>query len=144
MKLDDIHDMWGEDCDIDRTELGNESLKLPKMHSKYLRIFSEENMLLKKLEQERKQFVKLKYDYYRGVMPIEELKEYGWQPFQLNVLKSDVTMYIESDQDIIKLNLRISMQQEKVDVLESIIKSIKDRGFQIKNAIEFEKFKVGA
>jgi hypothetical protein len=33
MKLDEIHDMWGEDCDIDRTELGNESLKLPKMHS---------------------------------------------------------------------------------------------------------------
>ena len=144
MKLDDIHDMWGDDCDIDRTELGNESLKLPKMHSKYLRIFSDENMLLKKLEQDRKQFIKLKYDYYRGIMPSEELKEHGWQPFQLNVLKSDVPMHIEADQDIINLNLRIAMQQEKVDVLESIIKSIKDRGFQIKNAIEFEKFKVGA
>ena len=144
MKLDEIHDMWDNDCNIDRTELGNESLKLPKMHSKYLRIFSEENMLLKKHEQDRKQFVKLKYDYYRGIIPEEDLKEQGWKPFQLNVLKSDVPMYIEADQDIIKLNLRIAMQQEKVDVLESIIKSIKDRGFQIKNAIEFERFKVGA
>jgi len=77
-------------------------------------------------------------------MAPEELKEHGWQPFQLNVLKSDVPMHIEADQDIINLNLKIAMQQEKVDVLESIIKSIKDRGFQIKNAIEFEKFKVGA
>ena len=144
MKLEEIHDMWGEDCDIDRTELGNESLKLPKMHSKYLRIFSDENMLLKKLEQERKEFIKLKYDYYRGIMPPEDLKELGWKPFQLNVLKSDVPMHIEADQDIIKLNLKIAVQQEKVDVLESIIKSIKDRGFQIKNAIEWERFKVGA
>ena len=30
------------------------------------------------------------------------------------------------------------------DLFQGIIKSIKDRGFQIKNAIEFEKFKVGA
>jgi hypothetical protein len=86
----------------------------------------------------------LKYDYYRGILPEEDLKENGWQPFQLNVLKSEVTMYIESDKDIIKMNLRLAHQQEKVDVLDSIIKSIKDRGFQIKNAIEYEKFKVGA
>jgi hypothetical protein len=53
-------------------------------------------------------------------------------------------MYIEADQDIIKLNLRIAMQQEKVDALESIIRSINNRGFLIKNAIEFAKFQVGA
>ena len=144
MKLEEIHDRWGEDCDIDRTELGEESLKLPKFHSKYLRIYSEERLLLKKMEEYRKEYVKLKYDYYRGILPEEDLKENGWQPFQLNVLKSEVTMYIESDKDIIKMNLRLAHQQEKVDVLDSIIKSIKDRGFQIKNAIEYEKFKVGA
>jgi hypothetical protein len=144
MKLEDIHDMWGEDCDIDRTELGEESLKLPKFHSKYLRIYSEERLILKTMEAYRKQYVKLKYDYYRGILPEEDLKENGWQPFQLNVIKSEVPMYIDSDKDIVKLNIRLAQQQEKVDVLDSIIKSIKDRGFQIKNAIEYEKFKVGA
>ena len=74
----------------------------------------------------------------------EDLKEQGWHPFQLNVLKSDVPMYIDSDKDIIKLNLKVALQNEKVDVLEAIIKAIKDRGYQIKNAIEYEKFKVGA
>ena len=144
MKLEDLHDMWGEDCDIDRTELGEESLKLPKLHSKYLRIYSEERLLLKQMEEYRKEYVKLKYDYYRGILPEEDLKENGWLPFQLNVIKSEVPMYIESDKDVIKMNLRLAKQQEKVDVLDSIIKSIKDRGFQIKNAIEYEKFKVGA
>ena len=144
MKLDDIMDMWSEDCIVDRTELGEESLKLPKLHSKYLRIFTEERLLLRRLENERKELLLQKHDYYRGVMPEEDLKSNGWEPFRLNVLKSDIPMYMEADQDIIKINLRISMQQEKVDSLESIIRSINNRGYLIKNAIEYEKFKVGA
>jgi len=144
MKLDEIMEMWSEDCQVNRLELGEESLKLPKLHSKYLRIFTEERLLLRKLEGERKELILLKHDYYRGVMPEEDLKSNGWEPFRLNVLKSDIPMYIEADQDNIKLNLRIAMQQEKVDALESIIRSINNRGYLIKNAIEFEKFKVGA
>jgi hypothetical protein len=144
MKLDEIMETWSEDCQVNRLELGEESLKLPKLHSKYLRIFTEERLLLRRLEGERKELILLKHDYYRGVMPEEDLKSNGWEPFRLNVLKSDIPMYIEADQDNIKLNLRIAMQQEKVDALESIIRSINNRGYLIKNAIEFEKFKVGA
>ena len=144
MKLEDILDMWAEDCQVNKFELGEESLKLPKLHSKYLRCFSEERLLLRKLEEERKSLVKDKHDYYRGVMPEEDLKSNGWEPFRLNVLKSDIPMYLDADQDVIKINLRISMQQEKVDTLESIIKAITNRGYLIKNAIDFEKFKVGA
>lgn len=144
MKLDDIMEMWSEDCNVNRLELGEESLKLPKLHSKYLRVFTEERLLLRRLEGERKELILTKHDYYRGVMPEEDLRSNGWEPFRLNVLKSDIPMYIEADQDIIKLNLRIAMQQEKVDALESIIRSINNRGYLIKNAIEHEKFKVGA
>lgn len=143
MKLDDIMEMWSEDCNVNRLELGEESLKLPKLHSKYLRVFTEERLLLRRLEGERKELILTKHDYYRGVMPEEDLRSNGWEPFRLNVLKSDIPMYIEADQDIIKLNLRIAMQQEKVDALESIIRSINNRGYLIKNAIEFERFKVG-
>lgn len=144
MKLDEIHQLWADDCDINRMELGEESLKLPKLHSKYLNIMTSERMILKRLEEDRKELVKLKHDYYRGILPEEDLKENGWTPFQLSVLKSDLPLYMDADQDIIKLNLRISAQQEKVDVLESIIRSITNRGYLIKNAIEWEKFKVGA
>jgi hypothetical protein len=144
MKLDEILDLWAEDCNMDRTELGEEALKIPKLHSKYLRTFTEERLLLRKLEAERKELVLLKSDYYRGILPEEDLKSNGWEPFRLSVIKSDVPTYIEADQDIIKLNLRIAMQQEKVDALEAIIKSISNRGYLIKSAIDYEKFKMGA
>jgi hypothetical protein len=144
MKLDEILDMWSTDCDVDRTELGEEALKIPKLHSKYLRCFSEERLLLRRLEAERKELYLLKSDYFRGVLSEEDLKSNGWEPFRLSVLKSDLPTYIEADHDIIKLNLRIAMQQEKTDTLESIIKSISNRGYLIKSAIDYEKFKVGA
>jgi hypothetical protein len=144
MKLEEIHDLWADDCNVDRTELGEESLRIPKLHSKYLRIYSEERLLLRKLEENRKELVKLKHDYYRGILPEEDLKANGWTPFQLSVLKSDVPLYLDADQDVIKINLKISVQQEKVDTLEAIVRSISNRGYLIKNAIEFEKFKVGA
>ena len=144
MKLEEIMDMWAEDCQVDRTELGEESLKLPKMHSKYLRVYTEERLMLKKLEEERKELVKLKHDYFRGIMPEEDLKANGWEPNRLNILKSDIPMHLDADQDIIKLNLRIAVQGEKVDALESIIRSINNRGYLIKNAIDYERFKVGA
>lgn len=144
MKLDDILDMWSGDCEMDRTELGEEALKIPKLHSKYLRVFSEERLVLRKLEEEKREFLKLKYDYYRGVLPEDDLRANGWEPFQLNVLKSDVPMYIDADQDIIKINLRLAMQHEKVNALEAIIKSISNRGYLIKSAIDFAKFQVGA
>lgn len=144
MKLEDIHQLWADDCVVNRMELGEESLKLPNLHSKYLRIFSEERLLLKKLEEDRKELVKLKHDYYRGILPEEDLKANGWSPYQLSVLKSDIPMHIEADKDVIRINLKIASQQEKVDVLESIIRAINNRGYLIKNAIDFEKFKVGA
>ena len=144
MKLDEILDMWAEDCLVDRTELGEESLKLPKLHSKYLRVFTEERLTLRKLEAERKEMLLLKHDYYRGILPEEDLKANGWEPFRLSIIKSDVPMHLEADQDIIKFNLKIAVQHEKVDTLESIIKSISNRGYLIKAAIDYEKFKVGA
>ena len=144
MKLEEILDSWSEDCKIDRTELGEEALRLPKLHSKYLRAFTEERLTLRKMEEDRKQLVLTKHDYYRGVLPDEDLKALGWEPFRMTLLKSDIPMRMEADQDIVKINLRIAMQQEKVDTLEAIIKSISNRGFLIKSAIDYEKFKVGA
>lgn len=144
MKLEEILEMWSSDTNIDRTELGEEALKLPKLHSKYLRIFTEERLTLRKMEEDRKQLVLTKHDYYRGVLPDEDLKALGWEPFRMSILKSDIPMRLDADQDIIKINLKIAMQQEKVDTLEAIIKSISNRGFLIKSAIDYEKFKVGA
>jgi hypothetical protein len=52
-------------------------------------------------------------------------------------------MYMEADRDMIELSLKIGMQGEKIEFLESIIKSLQTRNFLIKNAIDFMKFTMG-
>ena len=52
-------------------------------------------------------------------------------------------MFLESDRDIIELNDKIEYQKEKINYLETIIKSLSTRGFLIKNSIEWKKFIMG-
>ena len=144
MKLEEIHDEWAKDSPLPAMQLERSISAVPNMHAKYLRIMSDEKLVLRRLEEERKQLVKLKYDYYTGVLPEEDLKANGWEPNRLKILKSDMSMHIDADQDIVKMNLKISMQQEKVDVLEQIIRHVSNGGFLIKSMIDWERFKVGA
>jgi hypothetical protein len=144
MKLEDIQLAWEKDCNIDRTELGEESLKISQHHSKYFKLFSYERLQLKKLEKEYKEQYRVKFEYYNGILSHEDLKQRGWEPFNLKVLKSDLNIYLDSDEDLISMQLRLDMQKEKIDFLENIIKSLNTRGYQINNAISWEKFKVGA
>lgn len=144
MKLDDLQQAWSNDSSIDRTELGEESLRIPQLHSKYYNLFVEERLTLKKFESVYKKLYKTKFEYYSGTISEEELKEHDWEPFSLRVLKSDINIYLQSDEELNDLEQKIELQKAKVDFLESIIKNLPARGYQIKAAVEWEKFKVGA
>lgn len=143
MKLEDIFEVWKEDSNIDRTELGEESLKLPKLHHKYMKMYSREKLILHKLDTEMKSLKLDKYEFYTQG-PNEETQAKGWKiPAKGLILKSDIPMYMDADRDIINMSLKIGYQKEKVELLESIIKNITNRGFAIKNAIDWAKFQMG-
>jgi hypothetical protein len=144
MKLEDIQNTWSEDCNIVDDMLDEEALKIPRLHQKYYKIYSTEKLLLAKLKADAKTLQALKWEYYAGEMAEEDLDEQGWEPFPKRVLKADMPRYLESDKDIINQNLKIAHQQEKVDFCDGIIKSLRDRGFLIKNAIDWRKFTNGA
>lgn len=144
MKIEEILDLWEQDTKIDRTELGDAALDVPKLHHKYFKIFSNERLNLRKLESELKQLKLDKYEFLTQG-PNEDNKDKGWRlPAKGMILKGDLPMYLDADDDIINLSLRIGLQQEKVDLLDSIIKTIINRGFLIKSAIEWQKFTMGA
>jgi hypothetical protein len=144
MTLDEIFALWEKDANINQAELGASALEIAKLHHKYYRVYSQERLLLKKLESDMKVLRLEKQEFYVDG-PTEDQIEKGWKlPPKGRILKADAVNYIDADSDIIALNLKIAYQQEKVNLLESIIKTLHNRGFQIKSAIEFEKFRVGA
>lgn len=143
MKLDDIYQEWENDSEINRNELGDEALRIPKLHHKYFRIFSQERLTLRKLELDLKQLKLEKFEFFTQG-PTPEQHEKGWKlPPQGKILKSEANNYVDTDNEVVQLSLRIGMQLEKIELLESVIKTLTNRGFNIKSAIEWEKFKVG-
>lgn len=143
MTLDEIQTMWESDSEIDRTELGEASLRIGKLHSKYFKMFSTERLRLRQIEQQYRQLYKLRYDYFMGMLDADTLREHGWEPNPLKILKTDIPIHMEADKPLGEMHLKVDLQKEKVDLLESIIKHLPNRGFNIKSAIEWAKFQHG-
>ena len=144
MKIDDIMDLWGADSRIDETELGKESLNTPFLHHKYYKLYVQEGLMLKRYEYDYNTFYKLKYEYYMGVLDQDTLKDKGWDPNPLKILKQDLSIYMDGDSDLQLIQAKTDIQKQKLNLLESIIKTLANRGFMIKNAIDWERFKNGA
>jgi len=143
MILEEIYELWHKDSVIDKTELGDESLKIPQLHHKYFKIYSNERLLLKKFESDFKTLRLEKYEFYTQG-PTKETQERGWTlPASGKILKSEVNTYIEADKDIIKISLKIGVQQEKIELLDSIIRTLNNRGYNIRAAIDWYKFTMG-
>ena len=144
MKLEEIQELWNRDREIDIAELAIESVRIPQLHDKYLKIYIDERIKLKSLEFELSKMVRLKSDYYSGRMAQEDLEKFGWKPFLGKILKGEMHSYLESDEDIFKIKGKIVIMEEKINYLDSIVKMINNRGFQIKSAIDWIKFKSGS
>ena len=137
--LEQVLKCWEIDADMDQTEPGKELLNIPKLHNKYLSILTKHKIASKKAHFDYLRMRKIKWEYYTGKMSKEELDEYGWTPFQFT-LKSDITTYLEADGDLIKLLEKKVYHEETVSVIESIMNELKQRTWQLRDFISWEKF----
>ncbi len=143
MRFEELQKLWSGDCDIDETELSQESVKIPQLHNKYLIFFHDERLRLRNMKFEYGKLLKLKREYYSGRMTEEEMEAFDWEPFQFKLLKADIQEYIDADEDIIESKKKSALQEEKVDYLEAIVKGLSNRGYLIKNAIDWKRFTEG-
>ena len=124
MNLSDYQNYTKTDLILDETQLDNESLKTPQLHSKYLNFLMDEKLRLTKLQQ-------------------EELEEEGWEPFELTILKTDLDKFLDSDEDLQLIDIRIKYKETIVDYLNETIKIINNRQWNIRSAIDWLKFTNG-
>lgn len=136
MKLQEIQLEWEKDAKIDSLILGDESIRIPILHAKYLNILSSKKLQLRKTEADYLRLRNVKGKYYRGQMTGDELTELEWaQYLGPKLLKADVIEAIESDEDVIKQTDKIEYYKTVVFQLEHILRSLNSRSFDIKNAI---------
>lgn len=82
---------------------------------------------------------KVKWEYYSGKMDQEELEKYGWEQFRYT-LKSDISTYLEADQDLIRYLEKKALHDETVSIVESIMAEVKQRAWELKSFIDWERF----
>jgi len=139
--LDKIQEMWEKDSKIDMDNLHNESTNVPSLHAKYFDIYNNVVLLKKKAEQQRKNIRHQRYEYYSGKADPDVYVE---NPFPKKIRdKETMQKYLDADDKLMNVNLKIDYYETLINYLESILKQISNRTYQIKNAIDFIKFQAG-
>ena len=141
MDLDKIQEMWQKDAVIDPDNLHDESLKIPQLHSKYYTIYNTTSLLRERAKDSYNRVRLERYNYYTGKASAEV---YAEEPFPYKVREKDaIQRHLEADDRLTKIDLKIRYYDATLKFLEEIIRNVSNRTYQIKNAIEWNRFQAG-
>ena len=141
MKIDEIKYQIEIDKKIDHTQLDTESLKIPEQAVKHQQMAHDAALRLRFLE---KEYNVAKYNRWMYYMGKADPDVYDKEPFDHKVLKSDVNIFLESDSVLNEIQDRIIAQTEKLKLIVEAGKVMQNKSFNIKNALEHQKFMGGA
>ena len=139
--LDDLQKMWEKDSIIDKDNLHDESLNIPCLHAKYFDIYNKIFLLRKRADQQRKNIRHERYEYFSGKSDPDVYIE---NPFPKKIRDKDTMQkYLDADEKLSTSSLKIEYYDTMLVYLESILKMVSNRTYQIKNSIEFMRFNAG-
>ena len=141
MNLDKIQEMWERDAVIDPDNLHDESLKIPQLHAKYYTVYNTITLLREKARESYSKIKLERHNYYTGKATAEE---YAENPFPYKVREKDaIQRHLEADEKLNTIDMKMWYYDVILKFLEEIIRNISGRTYQIKNAIEWQKFQSG-
>ena len=141
MTLDELKKESYKDLPINKIEnIDQESFYNQEIKAKWLDYKSRFELLLARSKGDYQVMYREKWEYYGGK---SDAKIYASKPFNLKVLKTDLQIYIASDEDIIKISNKIAYLETTIKFIDGVIKSIDNRGWDIKNAITRKQFEAG-
>ena len=142
--LTEIKALWKADAVINELDLSKESLRSPMLHSKYLDLLVDAK---RKLSSKRRDLIRMqqfKIKYWNGHCTKDELVALDLPQYQFTKpLKGELDDKLSADDDCIQILEHIEELEVIVFTLESIMKAINSRGWDIKNSIEWNKFQAG-
>lgn len=144
MTIEEILKEWDIDSEMDDNHIDNESIKVPKLHAKYIRHLIQAKLKNTKIQNEFNLLKKTKFRYYRGELSRDELAELNWQQWQgVKPMKNEMEQFLDGDIDLNNIKVKIEYLNSMVYLLESILGQIKARDWQLKNVLEYKKFIAG-
>lgn len=140
-KLADLQKDWEIDCEIHAANIEVETLRVPKLHSKYLNHLTNEKLLLHQYQQQLDSVEDKLTQYFLG---ITDGKDIGRPPCQLKLTNARAEKMVKADQEYMQAALKVSGQEEKILFLKDVVSQINMRSYHIKNYIEWKKWTAGS
>jgi len=141
MNLETLQEMWKKDSEIDPDKYGEESIRIPQLHMRYMEFYNTFSLMKKDRDSEMRSLTRDKWIFYKGKAPAKIYKE---MPFDFKLTtREEINMFIEADDDVRKLQLKIDYIEQTIFFLDGVLRQINSRNYQIKNAIEWERFQSG-
>ena len=141
MTLDELKQESYKDLPVKNVEnIDQESFYNQEIKAKWLDYKSRVELLLARNKGDYQVLYREKWEYYGGK---SDAKIYASKPFDFKVLKTDLQIYISSDSDVIELSNKIAYLETTIKFIDGVIKSIDNRGWDIKHAISWKQFEAG-
>jgi hypothetical protein len=136
MNIEQVLEMWKEDSIIDDLKLDDTTVRMARVHSKYLELITISKMRRKKKDLD-----------YKSKLSKDQIDAFKWEydPFGgLNKpLKGDMNYYYDADLDIQKAQAALEYDKVLIETLEEIMSTIRWRHQNIGNIIKWRSFEAG-
>jgi hypothetical protein len=116
---------------IDHNKLDFDASENPLLIQKYINIFLGESTTINKLQKQYEQLYAEKIVFYRT--------KYSLIPDT----QKELLIFVDGDEEVRELKEKISNQSSLIKFISETISNFRDRGWAIKNMIEFRKFLAG-
>ena len=130
-----------QDMVIDYVSLDDAALETPKLFGKWMEHLTNEIVRLSEVESQYKKVFKTRWAFYMGLASEDEYKK---EPLRVKINKLEVNKYLDADDVLSEMSLRLDKQKAVVKMLEETIKTIRNRQFSIRDAIDWRKFQSGS
>ena len=145
MNLEEYHKRFKEDTDETcYANLEKASIEADSLFCKWSTWLSYEQFILNGLEHDYDILYLQKREFYVDGHTLET-KEKGWElPARGQVLKSEVQIYINADQDIIKLSNKLTIAKEKIRIIKDAMDTLRFRKNNCKTILDIRKYNSGS
>lgn len=138
--LEEIQNKAEQWLGIDQTNLDAEALRQTDIFFDCNKLYFQQSRYLRWLMHKQAEVKLYRTQYYQGELPPEVYKK---DKLRVRPMKSELGLYLKADKLMQEIDSLVAEAEETVTYLENTMKHIRDRGFNIQNAMEWRKFQMG-
>ena len=129
-----------EDIKLDLLDIENELLRNSHLIGKWLTYQQNQKAKFLLIETDYKRFLSKKKRYLMGRLDDEERESNGWPIEGNKILKADLDMWLDADDEILKKKKHYLVQKQIVEFIDSTLSQGVDKKWSIKAYLDYKKW----